>query len=58
MAIVRNDPFRSLFNLQDQLFRTFDAAYGPKAREEMTAQWSPLVAYARQQQSEHRELSQ
>jgi HSP20 family protein len=43
MAIVRNDPFRNLFNLQDQLFRTFDAAYGPKNREEMTAHWSPLV---------------
>ena len=43
MAIVRNDPFRSLFNLQDQLFRTFDAAYGEKGRTEMTAAWSPLV---------------
>jgi HSP20 family protein len=43
MAIVRNDPFRSLFNLQDQLFRTFDAAYGDKGETQMTATWSPLV---------------
>jgi HSP20 family protein len=43
MAIVRNDPFRSLFNLQDQLFRTFDAAYGEKGETQMTATWSPLV---------------
>jgi HSP20 family protein len=43
MAIVRNDPFRSLFNLQDQLFRTFDAAYGEKGATQMTASWMPLV---------------
>src|SRR5205085_1525390 len=27
MAIVRSDPFRDLFALQDQLFRTFGSAY-------------------------------
>jgi HSP20 family protein len=53
MAIIRNDPFRNFFNLQDQLFRTFDATYGgqrsPQAandtrqQEPMTAVWSPLV---------------
>src|SRR5205823_1041296 len=45
MAIVRSDPFRDLFNLQDQLFRTFDSAYRGREREEgpMTATWSPLV---------------
>jgi HSP20 family protein len=46
MAIIRrNDPFRDLFSLQDQLFRTFDAAYrgAPREEESMVATWSPLV---------------
>jgi HSP20 family protein len=46
MAIVRTDPFRDLFALQDQLFRTFDSAYrGGRQQEEqsMTATWAPLV---------------
>jgi HSP20 family protein len=45
MAIIRNDPFRNFFNLQDQLFRTFDATYGGRKTQEesMTAAWSPLV---------------
>jgi HSP20 family protein len=45
MAIVRTDPFRDLFALQDHLFRTFDSAYRGREREEapMTAAWSPLV---------------
>jgi HSP20 family protein len=47
MALVRTDPFRDLFALQDQLFRTFDSAYrGGRQQEEqqpMTATWSPLV---------------
>jgi HSP20 family protein len=51
MAIIRNDPFRNLFNLQDQLFRTFDATYGgqrgqvpaDQQQETMTATWLPLV---------------
>ena len=45
MAIVRNDPFRDLFNLQDQLFRTFDQTYGRRERDEsaLAASWSPLV---------------
>jgi HSP20 family protein len=46
MAIVRrNDPFRDLVALQDQLFRTFDAAYRGARDEEqsMVATWSPLV---------------
>ena len=47
MAIIRrNDPFRDLLSLQDQLFRTFDAAYrGPQREDEqsMVATWSPLV---------------
>src|SRR5882724_10437853 len=47
MAIVRrNDPFRDLVALQDQLFRTFDAAYRGSGREDeqlMAATWSPLV---------------
>ena len=45
MAIVRTDPFRDLFALQDQLFRTFGSAYG-REREEApmsAAAWSPLV---------------
>ena len=46
MAIVRrNDPFRDLAALQDQLFRTFDAAYRGAREDEpsMLATWSPLV---------------
>jgi len=47
MAIVRTDPFRDLFALQDQLYRTFDSAYrGGRQQEEqqpMTATWAPLV---------------
>jgi HSP20 family protein len=45
MAIVRNDPFRDLFTLQDQLFRTFGSAYRNRGEEEqaVTATWSPLV---------------
>jgi len=47
MAIIRrNDPFRDLFSLQDQLFRTFNDAYRGVNREDdqsMVATWSPLV---------------
>jgi HSP20 family protein len=43
MAIIRNDPFRNFFNLQDQLYRTFGATYGEPKQEAMTATWSPLV---------------
>ena len=46
MAIVRrNDPFRDLVALQDQLFRTFDAYRGSAREDEqsMVATWSPLV---------------
>ena len=47
MAIVhRNDPFRDLLALQDQLFRTFDSAYrgrGGEDEQSMVATWSPLV---------------
>jgi HSP20 family protein len=47
MAIIRrNDPFRDLVALQDQLLRTFDSAYRGNAREDeqsMVATWSPLV---------------
>ncbi|HEY4590173.1 MAG TPA: Hsp20/alpha crystallin family protein [Thermoanaerobaculia bacterium] len=44
MAIVRrNDPFRDLFSLQDQLFRTFGDAYRGREEESVGAPWSPLV---------------
>lgn len=46
MAIVRSDPFRDLFNLQDQLFRTFGSAYqgrGERGEDALAATWSPLV---------------
>src|SRR2546429_9230418 len=47
MAIIRrNDPFRDLVALQDQLCRTFDSAYRGTGREDeqsMVATWSPLV---------------
>ena len=48
MAIIRNDPFRDLLQLQDQLFRTFDSAYrGPRSQDEqqqqsVTSAWTPL----------------
>src|SRR5438045_4187412 len=45
-SIRRNDPFRDLVALQDQLFRTFDSAYRGSGREDeqsMVATWSPLV---------------
>ena len=47
MAVTRHDPFRDLFQLQDQLFRTFDQSYGRRAEEaqqrDLSASWSPLV---------------
>ena len=45
MAIMRTDPFRELFSLQNDLFRTFDAAYRGRDRDEsnLAASWSPLV---------------
>jgi HSP20 family protein len=47
MAIMRNDPFRDLFQLQDQLFKTFDSAVrgGRSAQGEqgLTGTWTPLV---------------
>ena len=46
MAMIRNDPFRDLLALQNQLFRTFDSAYRGTGREEsqsVMATWSPLV---------------
>ena len=48
MAIIRNDPFRDLFSLQDQLIRTFGRAYrdqGVQVPEEapLASAWQPLV---------------
>jgi HSP20 family protein len=47
MAIMRNDPFRDLFQLQDQLFKTFDSAVrGGRAvqgEQGLTGTWTPLV---------------
>ncbi len=44
MAIVRTDPFRDLFDLQDHLFRTFGSAVrGREGEAPMVAAWSPLV---------------
>jgi len=46
MAIMRNDPFRDLFQLQDQLFKTFDSAVrarGPEREQGLTGTWTPLV---------------
>ncbi|MCA1829240.1 MAG: Hsp20/alpha crystallin family protein [Myxococcales bacterium] len=44
MAIVRSDPFRNLFDLQDQLFRTFGSAVGREREDSpLAATWSPLV---------------
>ena len=46
MAIIRNDPFRDLYSLQDQLFRTFGRAYrepGAQQEQPLAATWQPLV---------------
>jgi HSP20 family protein len=43
MAIVRTDPFRDLFDLQDHLFRTFGSAVRGRDEAPMSAAWSPLV---------------
>jgi|SRR2546428_3294778 len=43
MAMTRYDPFRDLFKLQDQLFRTFGEAYGPREDSGLTGTWTPAV---------------
>ena len=46
MAITRHDPFRDMLQLQDQLFRTFEGAYGQRHMGEESrelATWSPPV---------------
>ncbi len=46
MAMIRNDPFRDLFALQNQLFRTFGETYGGRRGQDeqsITATWAPLV---------------
>jgi len=43
MAITRYDPFRDLFRLQDQLFKTYGEAYGPREESGLTAAWTPPV---------------
>jgi len=45
MAITRYEPFRDLFRLQDQLFKTFGEAYGREGSQEsgLTGAWTPAV---------------
>ena len=47
MAGTRHDPLSDLFQLQDQLFRTFDQTYGRRGEEaqprSLSGAWSPLV---------------
>jgi len=47
MAIMRSDPFRDLFQLQDQLFKTFDSAVrggrATQGEQGLTGTWTPLV---------------
>jgi len=43
MAITRYDPFRDLFRLQDQLFKTFGEAYGNREESGLTGAWTPAV---------------
>ena len=45
MAITRYDPFRDLFRLQDQLFKTFGEAYSRESSPDsgLTGAWSPAV---------------
>ena len=43
MAITRYEPFRDLFRLQDQLFKTFGEAYGARDESGLTGAWVPAV---------------
>ena len=43
MAITRYEPFRDLFRLQDQLFKTFGEAYGSRDESGLTGAWVPAV---------------
>jgi HSP20 family protein len=44
MAITRYDPFRDLFRLQDQLFKTFGETYGAREQDSgLTSAWTPPV---------------
>jgi HSP20 family protein len=45
MAMTRHDPFRDMLQLQDQLLRTFEGAYGQRQDEgtRELAVWSPPV---------------
>jgi HSP20 family protein len=43
MAMTRYEPFRDLFRLQDQLFRTFGEAYGTREESGLTSAWVPAV---------------
>ena len=43
MAITRYDPFRDLFRLQDQLFKTFGETYGSREETGLTGAWTPAV---------------
>jgi HSP20 family protein len=43
MAMTRYEPFRDLFRLQDQLFKTFGEAYGSRDESGLTSAWVPAV---------------
>jgi HSP20 family protein len=43
MAITRYEPFRDLFRLQDQLFKTFGEAYSSREESGLTGAWTPAV---------------
>ena len=43
MAMTRYEPFRDLFRLQDQLFKTFGEAYGSREESGLTGAWVPAV---------------
>ena len=43
MAMTRYEPFRDLFRLQDQLFKTFGEAYGSRDESGLTGAWVPAV---------------
>ena len=47
MAITRYDPFRDLFKLQDQLFRTFGEAYAPREESGLTQTLACRVSASR-----------
>lgn len=43
MSLLRNDPFRDLFTLQDQLLRAIEPGYRRAPEPSYTSAWTPAV---------------